>query len=391
MINRSILEEREISILKPYACYSRDFQRDGVEKHELRTEFQRDRDRILHSKSFRRLEYKTQVFITKHGDHLRTRLTHSLEVAQLGRTISTLLGLNTDLVEAIALGHDLGHTPFGHAGERAIQGLLEAEGIRTFKHNAQSVKIVDILENKYTYTGLNLTLPVREGILKHTSLPKEVPNYCKDLFVDKKFSVTLEGQVVAIADEIAQVTHDLDDYLRFNILSCETVLAHKIFECINEFYTEETNISFEEYIGSIKDHRRKKDALIRVLVDFLSRKIIEHSEMNLKDKNIKALELDKEYITYNEPLRSIVNDFHSNLKKILFSNYKIIEMDKRGKIIIESLFDFYKEHPYKLPDKTFNRYSTCSGVDKTNVIADYISGMTDRYALEQYDNMINLE
>lgn len=391
MINRRILEEREINTLNSYACFSKNFQRDGVKKHELRTEFQRDRDRILHSKSFRRLEYKTQVFITKQGDHLRTRLTHSLEVAQLSRTIALLLGLNTDLVEAIALGHDLGHTPFGHAGERALKELLDIEGIRTFKHNAQSVKIVDILEKKYPYDGLRLTLPVREGILKHTSLPKEIPFYCKDLFVDKKFSVTLEGQVVAIADEIAQVTHDLDDYVRYNILSCDKLLEHKIFECIKDFYSKDSTNDYEKYMSSIQGEMRKKDSLIRCLVDFLTTKLIEHSESNLKGENVKALEVNKEYIVYNEPLKSIINDFHNNLNELLLSNYKIQEMDRRGETIIKSLFNFYKENPSKLPKETYNKYESCKNEKNIIVIVDYISGMTDRYALEQYNNLINLE
>ncbi|WP_434305395.1 dGTP triphosphohydrolase [Clostridium botulinum] len=390
MINRSFQEKREQSTLKTYACSSKDFSREGVKKHELRTEFQRDRDRIIHSKSFRRLEFKTQVFITKHGDHLRTRLTHSLEVAQLSRTIATLLELNTDLVEAIALGHDLGHTPFGHAGERTLKELLEDEGIKTFKHNAQSVKIVDILEKKYPYNGLKLTLPVREGILKHTSLPKEIPYYCKDLFVEKPFSITLEGQVVAIADEIAQLTHDLDDYLRYNILSYDEIYKHEIFQCIKEFYNNNPSNHYEEYMNSIQDKTRKKDSLIRCLVDFLTTKLVENSELNLKNENVKALDLDKEYIMYNEPIKTIVEDFHTTLNNLLLNNFKIKEMDLRGKIIIKSLFNYYKDNPKELPAETFKKYKECTKENNIIVIADYISGMTDRYAIEQYENLISL-
>lgn len=390
MIKCNDLEDREKSTLKPYACFSKDYIRKDVKKHELRTEFQRDRDRILHSKSFRRLEYKTQVFVTNHGDHLRTRLTHSLEVAQLSRTIASVLGLNTDLVEAISLGHDLGHTPFGHSGEVALKELLEVDGIRTFKHNVQSVKIVDILEKKYPYDGLKLTLPVREGILKHTSLPKEIPCYCEDLFVQYPFSVTLEGQIVAIADEIAQVSHDLDDYLRYNILSCDEIFNHEIFQYIKDFYGNDSGNNYLEYINTIEDKGRRKDCLIRCLVDFLITKLIENSVLNLKNETIKAFEISKIYITYNEPLKSIFENFHNTLNGLLFNNYKIREMDNRGKIIIKSLYYNYKEDPTRMPAETFEKYKNCieNGVI---VISDYISGMTDRYALEQYDKLISVE
>src|SRR5690554_1386570 len=231
MISREELERYEKRNLRPCACFSADASRHReVGKHPFRTEFQRDRDRILHSKAFRRLEYKTQVFLTTKGDHLRTRLTHSLEVSQLSRTVASQLRLNSDLVEAIALGHDLGHTPFGHAGERELCSLLEEEG-HTFKHNLQSVRIVELLEKKYPYEGLRLTTEVKEGVLKHTAMPKkELPEYCQNLYAESPFSVTLEGQVVAACDEIAQMTHDLDDYLRCNILEYPVLINHELIE-----------------------------------------------------------------------------------------------------------------------------------------------------------------
>jgi dGTPase len=199
MRTRESLELIEQQTLKPYACFSNSAERRiSIPGHIYRTNFQRDRDRILHSKALRRLEYKTQVFLTQTGDHLRTRLTHSYEVSQLARTVANQVGLNCDLVETIALGHDLGHTPFGHAGEEALKELLEEFGAGTFKHNLQSIRIIDKLERKYSYDGLNLTLPVREGILKHTKLPEIIPEYCEDLFAQNKvfqlYQPDLHGQ-----------------------------------------------------------------------------------------------------------------------------------------------------------------------------------------------------
>ncbi len=205
-LNTEELERLEHEQLKPYACFAnsvncRTYESNGktksISKHPFRTEFQRDRDRIIHSKAFRRLEYKTQVFLTQHGDHLRTRLTHTLEVSQLSETIALQLGLNCDLVEAIALGHDVGHTPFGHAGERKLNELLKKEGEKTFKHNIQSVKILKFLEKKYNdYDGLNLTIPVLEGILKHTKIPTDVGRILRTFKIKKNVEVTDNGKII---------------------------------------------------------------------------------------------------------------------------------------------------------------------------------------------------
>jgi len=395
-MNRLEIEKNEKSILKPYACFSSDFQRFDTAKHPLRTEFQRDRDRILHSKAFRRLEYKTQVFLTSKSDHLRTRLTHSLEVSQIARTIGQLLGVNTDLIEAISLGHDLGHSPFGHAGERKIQEILKKNNILYFKHNVQSIKIVELLENKYDYEGLRLTLPTKEGIIKHTSLPKVLPDYCKDLFIDKEHSVTIEGQIVAIADELAQITHDLNDYIEYKIIEIKDFINHALFNEINEFYKteraqeyaeEKEEITFKFFESYQNPTSSNIHILLSCLTDFLVSKLVEHSSENLKKCNEKALELSKVYINYNEPLRSIIEDFHSLLNKKILSDYRINKMDERGKWIISELFDYYQKYPHQLHEVTKEKYEK----EGIIVIADYIAGMTDRYIMERFERILDLK
>lgn len=384
MISVKEIEEIELKNLKPYACSSRDARRNiAISQHPLRTEFQRDRDRILHSKAFRRLEYKTQVFLTQRGDHARTRLTHSLEVEQLSRTLAYQLGLNCDLVEAISLGHDLGHTPFGHAGERELRNLLLEQGIKTFKHNCQSVRIVEMLEKKYQYNGLALTLPVKEGMLKHTTLPDEIPDYCKDLYVDKPFSITLEGQVVAIVDEIAQITHDIDDYLRYDIISYKEFEQSRIFELMENFY-QLRGINIKEILninGAVQ-----KDTAIRCLIDFLMTTLIEHSYENLKNEHgLRAYKIDDIYIKFNGEFKEEVDKFHNKITDIIKNNYKIKEMDRRGANILNKLFNYFKHDFNLLPEATKLKIDNNKEENPLNIIADYISGMTDRYATEQYE------
>lgn len=358
-----------------------------------RSEFQRDKDRIIHSKSFRRMEYKSQVYLSQKGDHLRTRLTHTLEVAQLARTISTQLGLNSDLAEAIALGHDLGHTPFGHAGERKIQELLKEYGI-AFKHNVQSVKIVDLLEKKYEYSGLNLTLAVREGILKHTKVYNS-NNYCidiSDLYPEKEFSVTLEGQAVALADEIAQATHDLDDFLRYNIVLLQNMLDYEFFDELNKFVKDNYSLEVVKIFFNRENEQLAKDYLIRCLVDFLVTTSIKHSSGRLEKASIlKPFEINEVFIRFDEDFDKRYKSFKDDLynEKIL-KNQKIIEMDMRGQYIIERLFKSYIEYPNLMPKETFDKYNLGSDFERPIIIANHIAGMTDRYAIEKFDELINI-
>lgn len=391
MNNRETYENYEMEYLKPYACFSKGALRNiPIDSHSMRTEFQRDRDRIIHSKSFRRLEYKTQVYLTNKGDHLRTRLTHSLEVSQLARTISIQLGLNTDLVEAIALGHDVGHTPFGHAAEKKLNELLNNDKIGKFKHNMQSVRIFKLLEKKYDHEGINLTTPVLEGILKHTGFYEDNISY-EELGLNQQFSYTLEGQVVCIADEIAQITHDMDDYLRFNILSIDDFLSHDIFSYMDDFLVDTYKKKLEELMeptikrGIDDENELKKDISIRYLVDFLVTTLVECSLVQINN-GIRAYEIDKEYIKYTPELNGVINSFHDYINRKSFSDYRIIEMDKRGKEIITCLYAFYNDNPDKLQDNTKKAYYQRGKI----AIVDYISGMTDRFAIEQYNSLIDL-
>ncbi|RQV97711.1 dNTP triphosphohydrolase, partial [bacterium] len=251
--DRKFYEELEDKYLAPYAARSKAAHQTRIhpeKEHPYRTAFQRDRDRIVHSRSFRRLKHKQQVFLISEGDHYRTRITHTMEVSQLSRTLAKALGLNEELVEAIALGHDLGHTPFGHIGEVVLndilsgkdnlEGVLEGKNLGGFKHNYQGVRVVDLLEKKYEFDGLNLTSPVREGILKHTRLYRarySYPNFYYDgLHFDLDNATTLEGQVVAISDEIAQRTHDLEDGVRAGLAELEQILELDIIKIVEQKY-----------------------------------------------------------------------------------------------------------------------------------------------------------
>jgi dGTPase len=382
MQGRLLLEKQEKDNLMPYACFSENAPRlEFLAKDAYRTEFQRDRDRIMHSKSFRRLEYKTQVFLPSINDHIRTRLTHSLEVSQLGRAVAIQLGLNTDLVEAIALGHDLGHTPFGHAGEQKLKKLSSSDSSKySFKHNVQSVKILSLLEKQYNYDGLKITIPVLEGILKHTKLPDSLPDYCNNLYVDKSFSVTLEGQIIAIVDEIAQITHDMDDYFRQGIIQIEYFINSELFEMVDKFYYDcRKEHDIKAQMKKCEDVDRKKTIIIRCLIDFLITSLIENTREKL-NSSIRAYDITKRYVYFNDPLKTVFDKFNKKLKEKIFSTSDIIIMDKKGQRIVTSLFDFYKSNPDALPESTLKLYNK----NNERVLIDFISGMTDRFAIEQY-------
>ena len=294
----------------------------GAEECPIRTEFQRDRDRIIHCKSFRRLKHKTQVFLSPEGDHYRTRLTHTLEVARIARTIARALRLNEDLTEAAALGHDLGHTPFGHSGERALNDLLPGG----FRHNEQSLRVVDLLENGGE--GLNLTYEVRNGILCHTGpIPAE----------------TFEGRIVKTADRIAYINHDIDDAVRAGIIS-----AADIPEDISET------------LG--RTHSERISTLVRAA--------IEHGTEN--------------GIGLTEPYA----DAMDRLRDFMFERvyYNEIAKSEDGKVagMIEFLFEYFGAHPEQIPDE-YTKYALMDGVGK--VTADYIAGMTDRYAIGCFEEL----
>lgn len=328
MNTRLQMESLEKKILSPYAAFSANSKGRNFneEKCDIRTDFQRDRDRIIHSKAFRRLKHKTQVFVAPEGDHFRTRLTHTLEVAQIGRTLARALRLNEDLVEAISLGHDLGHTPFGHTGERVLNRLHPGG----FKHNEQSIRVVDFLEHNDHRVGLNLTYEVREGIIKHSGYNK---------------STTLEGQIVGISDRIAYINHDIDDAIRAGIINeddlpkdCIDVLGNTHGRRINTMILDIINNSFDKDTISMSE------------------------EMGSKTEKLRKFMFDNVYL-----------------------NSKAKTEDDKAEYIIKELYHHYLANVDKLPFEYQSYDLVESSIEDR--ICDYIAGMTDRYVMSLFTNI----
>lgn len=334
------------------------------EPHPLRTEFQRDRDRIVHSKAFRRLEYKTQVFVNHIGDNYRTRLTHSIEVSQISRTVSRALHVNEDLTETLSLAHDLGHPPFGHAGERSLNLLMKDNG--GFDHNCQTFRIIEKIEKRYPYfNGLNLTYATRIGLRKHEDLPDGI-------------SHTLESQIVDICDEIAYTNHDLDDGIEIGYLNFDDLRNIPLWK-------EE----WEKTLKNFPDSEKKVQTryTIRNLINVMVADLIHHSQKNIQLHNLKNLsdvlnihKNQKKSIEIISFSPSIHNEFLS-IKKYLFENLyrhpQVVKMNSRANKIIERIFEFFMENPDSLPEE---HRELLNHRQKERVISDFIAGMTDRYA-----------
>ena len=326
MITRADVEKREYMYLSPYATKAAE-TRGRVkpeEKCEIRTDFQRDRDRIIHSKAFRRLMHKTQVFLAAEGDHYRTRLTHTIEVAQIARTIARGLSLNEDLTEAIAMGHDLGHTPFGHSGEYVLNRLYS----KGFRHNEQSLRVVDVLEFHGTERGMNLTAEVRDGILNHTG---------------SVMPFTPEGQIVKTSDRIAYVNHDIDDALRIGVIRSEDLPK----DCVR-------------ILGD--SHRKRIDTLVKDMVS------------NSEDSAIICLSDEK---------LAAMNELRSFMFENVYHNIAVKSADEMSRIetIIGTLYEYYTDHP-ELIVKEFP--DLADSMDMQELVKDHIAGMTDRYAAITY-------
>lgn len=369
--------ELEAQRLAPYAAKSglSKGRRHPEAEHPFRTPFQRDRDRVIHSHAFRRLEYKTQVFVYHEGDHYRTRLTHTIEVAQISRTIARALGLNEDLAEAIALAHDLGHPPFGHTGEDALNHLMEGHG--GFEHNAQSLRIVEELEGKYPgFKGLNLTFEVREGIVKHSS-EHDRPGLNSEY--DRGRSASLEAQIVDIADEIAYNNHDIDDGLSSEMLEPEMLRDVALWQ---EQFDEVKKKFPGEAFRILKSQTviRIINAQVTDLVDTI-RDIIETEGID----SLEAVRARKGNIAHFSHAMEVKNkELKKFLKDNLYSHHRVIRMADKARRILRSLFSVYMREPKLLPPKT------CMEIDnigKERVICDYIAGMTDRFALDEFKKL----
>ena len=346
-------------------------------EHPYRTAYQRDRDRIVHSAAFRRLEYKTQVFVNHEGDYYRTRLTHTIEVAQIARTIACALSLNVDLTEAIALAHDLGHTPFGHSGEEALNELMSKQG--GFNHNLQGLRVVDYLEERYpNFPGLNLTWEVREGIVKHSTI-FDKPTRIKELA--PKEMPTLETQVVDIADEIAYNNHDLDDGLTSGLIKESELDSLIIWNKINK--------DIRKLYRSIDDARRKY-MIIRSLINMQVTDLIRQTSSNIKKLKLKSYmdvkRYDKKIVCFSKNMLNLRRPLRTFLMEKLYRHYRVVRMSIKAKRFIEELFKEYLNAPQQLPIEAQKRIPA-DGVRR--VVCDYIAGMTDRYALDEYKKLFD--
>jgi dGTPase len=376
---REELLRREDATLAPYATRSTDTRgRVHAEpEHAFRLPFQRDRDRIVHCSAFRRLEYKTQVFVNHEGDYYRTRLTHSIEAAQVTRTLCRALGLNEDLGEAIALSHDLGHTPFGHAGERVLNRLMEPHG--GFEHNAQSLRIVDQLEERYpAFPGLNLSWEVREGIVKHSS------EYDRPLVREFEPEVrpVLEAQLVDYADEIAYNAHDIDDGLKSEMLE-ESDLSDVALWAEARAPVAQAHPAAPLSVQWYQTVRRLIDRLVTDVIATVQARVAEHGIRSLADVRacpVRLAGFSPVVATQNRQLKGVLFDR-------LYKHYRVTRMAMKAQKIMTDLFETYMAEPQQLPPHVHARIR--EGETTARVVADYIAGMTDRFALDEYKKLFD--
>ena len=362
-----------MSELAPYAVSAANTR--GRRHHDdsplHRSEFQRDRDRIVHSTAFRRLEYKTQVFVNHEGDLFRTRLTHTLEVAQIARGIARALHLNEDLVEAISLAHDLGHTPFGHAGQDALNACMQAHG--GFEHNLQSLRIVDHLEERYAgFDGLNLCFETREGIVKHCSLD----NARRLGDVGERFiqhtQPSLEAQICNFADEIAYNNHDVDDGLRSGLISIDQLEEVGLFAR----YVREARTAHPGLTG-----RRLVHETTRRMINVLVCDLIETTARNISEQQPKSLgdaKAGPSLVAFSDSLRAAQREMKQFLRRNLYQHYQVLRMTSKAQRIVTDLFTAFMGDPRMLPP------SYQSDVEQARRVADYTAGMTDRYAMKEH-------
>jgi len=345
-----------------------------------RSEFQRDRDRIIHSTAFRRLEYKTQVFVNHEGDLFRTRLTHSLEVEQIGRTIARLLTLNEDLAEAVALAHDLGHTPFGHAGQDALNACMREHG--GFEHNLQSLRVVDRLEERYAeFDGLNLTFEAREGILKHCSLANaEKLGALGERFLNKR-QPSLEAQIANLADEIAYNNHDVDDGLRSGLITLEQLMEVQLFAR----HLNEVRALYPTLNG-----RRAITETVRRIINTLILDLVDTTRVNIENSGVASID----EVRAAPPLAAFspaLLDEHRELKRFLlrhlYRHYKVARMSAKASRIVTDLYAAFTGDARLLPPEHQARES----LEGARAVADYIAGMTDRYAMREHRRIFAVE
>ncbi|QNP49844.1 deoxyguanosinetriphosphate triphosphohydrolase [Diaphorobacter aerolatus] len=380
------------AVLAPYACHSNQSRgrRFAQPPAPTRSEFQRDRDRIVHSTAFRRLVYKTQVFLNHEGDLFRTRLTHSLEVAQLGRSIARSLRLNEDLVEAICLAHDLGHTPFGHAGQDALNECMNDYG--GFEHNLQSLRVVDVLEERYPdYDGINLTFETREGILKHCSRRNaQLIEQRESGGVGERFlhgwQPSLEAQLCNLADEIAYNAHDVDDGVRSGLISMEQLCSVPLFER----YRRQTLEAYPHLPPESGQRRLLNETIRRMLSDQVydviratSKAIAEHAPQSVDDvRRLPAL------VCFSDAMRAESTALKQFLFRELYRHPQVVGTMALAQRVVKELFSIYFESPTEMPPaQAAAAMASGEAMKRARVVADFIAGMTDRYAAREHERL----
>jgi dGTPase len=378
---REELEELERQILAPYAQFSADTRgrKFPEEPPDWRTHYQRDRDRVIHSRAFRRLEYKTQVFLNGTGDHLRTRLTHTMEVAAIARNIARALKLNEDLVETIALAHDLGHSPFGHKGEMVLDKLMKDHG--GFEHNRQSLRVVEALEQKYPgFAGLNLTWEVREGLAKHETSYDHPAN--RHGFEAK--SASLEAQVANLSDEITYYSHDLDDGLDSGLLS-EKQLTRQVRIWRHAART------VEEQYGELPEECRRY-FIIRCIIDGQVRDVVATTEQRIIESRVRSTDdvrrQSRPLVRYSSKRRELNWELRDYLYKNLYYNPVVHEPNERAVRVMEQLFQYYVKNPSEIGTQSRKRIKK---IGLHRAVCDYIAGMTDRYVMQEHNRLFGLK
>jgi dGTPase len=380
LYDREHLEELEARSLAPYAlCSGASRGRVYPDREpDYRTAFQRDRDRIIHTTAFRRLEYKTQVFVISEGDYYRTRLTHTLEVAQIGRTLARALGVNEDLAEAICLGHDLGHPAFGHSGEQTLNSLVADHG--GFDHNRQTLRIVEQLERRFPgWPGLNLTWEVREGLVKHETEydVSDASGYDPDL------ACSLEGQIANVADELAYTAHDLDDGLRSELISPLDLQNVSLWNQLMEHLGLDPCAALTE----LDRHR-----LIRKLIGRGVTDTVETTIQRLHDEGIDSIDklraLGRPIIGFSEEVEIRIKELKAFLYQRLYRHWRVMRMSAKANRVLRALFEAYTTEPAQLPNSVQDRIDA-SEEPMERLVCDYIAGMTDRFALDEHARLFD--
>ncbi len=388
------IEEGESVRLASYASHSANSRgrRYPAVEHPYRSAYQRDRDKVIYTPAFRRLQYKTQVFVNFEGDHYRTRLTHTIEATQIGRTIARAVRANEDLVEAIVLAHDLGHAPFGHASEEALHDLMTQSAVLRllagtgdpggFEHNVQSLRIVDVLEgHRPDHPGLNLTWEVREGICKH----RFTPGHPELAEFQGTPQLSLEAQIADIADEIAYDCHDVDDGLRAGLLTIDHLADTKLWRDVFEIV---------KATPGLVEPADVRYTAVKLLIDLLVTNVVETTLANIAATNVRSPDdvrrCDRPLVDYSPDIKPHAASLKTFLYTHVYYHYQVVRMKEKARRLIQDVFNAYLDHPPQLPSHIQQRVDP-GGVPLPRAICDYVAGMTDRYAVEEHRKLFEID